>query len=73
MTGRATVTLSFNGEPLRWKGGNVEDLLRSQRIDAARRGVAVALNGEVLSRQEWDKKQLADGDRIEVVGMYKGG
>ena len=37
------------------------------------RGVAVALDGEVVPRGRWDHTEPADGARIEVVVAVQGG
>ena len=37
------------------------------------RGIAVAVDGEVVPRSEWDSMELADGQRVEVVGAIQGG
>lgn len=37
------------------------------------RGVAVALDGEVVPRGAWDQTELADGSRVEVVVAVQGG
>jgi sulfur carrier protein len=37
------------------------------------RGVAVAVNGEVVARSEWPRRRLAPGDRVEVLGAIGGG
>ena len=65
--------LRVNGQDLEWNGGSLADLLRRQGVDPAQKGYAVALNGEVLAREDWAAVHLAQGDRIEIVGMYKGG
>lgn len=41
-------------------------------VTEARRGIAVALNGEVVPRAEWDRP-LADGDTVEVLTATQGG
>jgi sulfur carrier protein len=38
-----------------------------------RRGVAVAVNGEVVPRGEWGERGLREGDAIEVVEAVQGG
>lgn len=38
-----------------------------------RRGVAVALNAEVVPRSSWLTTTLADGDHIEIVRPVPGG
>lgn len=40
---------------------------------ADRRGVAVALDGEVVPRSSWDTTPLDNGASIEVVGAVQGG
>jgi sulfur carrier protein len=37
------------------------------------RGVAVAVDAEVVPRGEWDSVVPAEGQRIEVVGAIQGG
>jgi sulfur carrier protein len=37
------------------------------------RGVAVALDGEVVPRGRWDEVALEDGQRVEVVRAVQGG
>ncbi|THV28685.1 sulfur carrier protein ThiS [Glycomyces paridis] len=41
-------------------------------VTEARRGIAVALNGEVVPRSEWDRP-LSDGDAVEVLTATQGG
>ena len=35
--------------------------------------IAIAYNGEVLRRDEWDEVTLSDGDSLEVVRAVGGG
>jgi sulfur carrier protein len=37
------------------------------------RGVAVALNGEVVRRGDWEVTTLSDGDVVEIVNAAAGG
>jgi sulfur carrier protein len=37
------------------------------------RGVAVALDGEVVPRRLWDEVSLREGQRVEVVRAVQGG
>lgn len=39
----------------------------------ARRGVAVAVGGEVVPREEWGDRPLEDGVRVEIVNAIQGG
>jgi sulfur carrier protein len=40
---------------------------------ASGRGVAVAVNGEVVPRAAWAGTALRDGDRVEVLSATQGG
>jgi sulfur carrier protein len=37
------------------------------------RGIAVAVNGEVVARSEWDTRRLGERDRVEVLRAVGGG
>jgi sulfur carrier protein len=37
------------------------------------RGIAVAVEGEVVTRRTWDERALAAGERIEVLSIAQGG
>ncbi len=50
---------------------SVQELVES--ITEARRGVAVAVNGEVVPRSIWAAQSLADGDVVEVLTAAQGG
>lgn len=39
----------------------------------AQRGIAVALNGEVVTRSSWEEVRLQADDRIEVLRAVGGG
>jgi sulfur carrier protein len=43
------------------------------QLTEARRGVAVAVNGEVVPRSAWPGAPLRDGDRVEVLTAAQGG
>ncbi len=42
-------------------------------VTSATRGVAAALNDEVVSRAVWEDTRIADGDRVEVLTAVQGG
>jgi sulfur carrier protein len=50
---------------------SVEELV--EQVTTARRGVAVAVNGEVVPRSSWPASRLRDGDRVEVLTAAQGG
>lgn len=37
------------------------------------RGVAVAVNGELVPRSRWALRRLVPGDHVEVLGAAQGG
>jgi sulfur carrier protein len=56
------------GEP-----ASVRDAVLATGATEEGRGVAVALDGEVVPRGSWDHVALADGARVEVVQAVQGG
>jgi sulfur carrier protein len=52
---------------------SVRDAVVAAGTPADARGVAVALDGEVVPRGRWDDEPLAEGQRVEVVRAVQGG
>ena len=48
-------------------------MLAELSMPSEARGVAVAVQGEVVPRSEWVTLSLHHGDRVEVVGAIQGG
>lgn len=42
-------------------------------LGSGRRGVAVAVAAEVVPRSAWERVELVDGDRVEVLRAVQGG
>lgn len=53
-------------------GFTVADVLALLEVPT-RRGVAVAIEGEVVPRREWEARVLEDGARVEIVNAIQGG
>ena len=51
----------------------VADAVEVSGAPAARGGLAVAVDGEVVPRGEWDSTRLREGQRIEVLQAVQGG
>lgn len=51
----------------------VRDALAAAGVNGDARGVAVAVGGEVVRRDEWPTRELAEGDAVEVVRAVQGG
>ena len=61
-----------NGEPSELEPGmTLGDLVAA--IGAPDRGVAVAVDAEVVPRGEWSSYVVADGARVEVLTAVQGG
>jgi len=54
-------------------GDTVTAALARLGLDADARGVAVAVDGEVVPRAGWDSYALRDDARIEVLTAMQGG
>jgi len=71
-----TIEIELNGSPHRMPAGSsLDQAVRVAAGDRAgdRRGVAVALDGEVVPRSAWADTPLADGHSVEVVAAIQGG
>lgn len=68
MNGEITV----NGEATALEAATVAELLAARGVQQ-RRGVAVAVNGEVVPQPSWDTTRLAAGDRVEIIKVAVGG
>ena len=63
-----------NGEPCDLpEGTTVGQAVREAGAPIDGRGVAVAVDGEVVPRTEWDGTRLRDGQRVEVLHAVQGG
>ena len=66
--------VTVNGEQRRLvDGATVASLVELLDVPADARGIAVALNGEVVSRGRWCETELAEGAQVEVVTAVQGG
>jgi sulfur carrier protein len=54
-------------------GATVEEALESLELPAGSRGVAVAVDAEVVPRGQWPATPLHEGARVEVVQAVQGG
>jgi sulfur carrier protein len=68
------MTIELNGERIELSAGaSVVDAVGHAGADGERRGVAVAVDGEVVPRSAWEDTPLSDGQKVEVVGAIQGG
>ncbi|MCP1339563.1 sulfur carrier protein ThiS [Idiomarina sp. M1R2S28] len=50
---------------------NLSQLLSAQNIDTS--AVAVAMNGQIIHREQWQQTELKDNDTITLVQAVAGG
>jgi sulfur carrier protein len=68
------VIVELNGRPESLPdGATVADAVKVVGVDGDPRGVAVAVDGEVVRRTDWPTTTLADRQAIEVVRAVQGG
>ena len=54
-------------------GATVAEALGRLGLELQARGVAVAVDGEVVPRAAWESFALGDGARVEVLTAMQGG
>jgi sulfur carrier protein len=66
--------ISVNGRPTDLaEGTTVSALLANLDVPAGGRGVAVAVDAEVVPRSEWGERVIESGAQVEVVTAVQGG
>ena len=67
-------SILLNGEPASVDDGTtVEQLLGRLDVPPQARGVAVAVDAEVVPRGQWPEHVVAEGAQVEVVTAIQGG
>jgi sulfur carrier protein len=67
------MNLSVNGAPTALPSPATVAGLVATMTEPRERGIAVAVNGEVVPRSAWDSTGLEPGDRVEVLTAAQGG
>lgn len=68
------MNVTVNGEPRELgAGATVASVVEMLDVTPGARGVAVALDGEVVSRGRWADTPLSEGSMVEVVAAIGGG
>ncbi|GAB3647328.1 hypothetical protein GCM10028791_09110 [Echinicola sediminis] len=64
----------LNGEPVVHSEGDLtlSGILQAKQIKAER-GLAIAVNQEVVPKSKWDNFQLKDNDTILIIKATQGG
>jgi sulfur carrier protein len=67
-------SVTLNGRPHDLpEGATVETAVLEAGVDGNGRGVAVAVDGEVVPRGQWAATALRDGQQVEVLRAVQGG
>jgi sulfur carrier protein len=68
------IAVVLNGEPaVLAPGTTVADVIGAAGVAPEARGVAVALDGEVVRRSTWAETVIQPGARVEVLTAVAGG
>jgi sulfur carrier protein len=68
------MNVTVNGEArLLQDGATVANVIELLDVAPGARGVAVAVDGEVVTRGRWAETELRDGSLVEVVAAIAGG
>ena len=63
-----------NGETTELRdGATVQVAVEALELPASGRGVAVAVDAEVVPRGQWEAHELQDGARVEILRAIQGG
>ena len=65
--------IQVNGKPESLAASTLDALLRTKGVAAGAKGVAVALNGQVVPASRWLDTALSPGDELEIVRPFSGG
>jgi sulfur carrier protein len=74
LSGGSGVKVVLNGAETELSAGaTVAAAVASLDLPAAGRGVAVAVDAEVVPRGQWSATELHDGARVEILRAIQGG
>jgi sulfur carrier protein len=54
-------------------GLTIGSLVEREGGEPGARGVAVAVDAEVVPRSQWDRAELREGQRVEILAAIQGG
>jgi sulfur carrier protein len=68
------VNVTLNGERRNLDDrASVREAVAASGAPTDTRGLAVAVDGEVVPRGQWDALELREGQRVEIVQAVQGG
>jgi sulfur carrier protein len=69
----STLRIYLNDQPHALAGPSTLKAVLGDLGVAYRRGIAAAVNGEVVPRGSWESRMLAEKDRVIVIRATQGG
>lgn len=73
MENKQSIKVIVNGKEIITSENDLLSLLKNLNIDIQRKGIAIAINGEIIPKPEWNKTKVKEGDKIEIVHIVFGG
>ena len=68
------MNVELNSEPVALPEGSfVTEAVEASGASGDQRGLAVAIDGEVVPRSEWSRTSLREGQKVEVLAAIQGG
>ena len=65
--------ITINGKPRSFEAASLSVAELIQQLELVGKRLAIERNGEIVPRSQFDATQLADGDKLEIVGAVGGG
>ena len=50
---------------------NLQDLLA--QLGISDKGIAIAVNNQIISKNEWSRRELAEGENVLIIRATQGG
>ncbi|WP_029034758.1 sulfur carrier protein ThiS [Salinimicrobium terrae] len=50
---------------------NLQDLLT--QLNISEKGIAVAVNNQIISKSDWTRRELAEGENVLIIRATQGG
>jgi sulfur carrier protein len=50
---------------------NLQDLLTQLKI--SEKGIAVAVNNQIVSKNDWNRRELSEGENVLIIRATQGG
>ena len=68
------MTIELNGTGVELHdGATLADAVQASGAEPGSRGLAAAVDGDVVRRSEWTRTKLREGQSVEVVHAVQGG